>query len=137
MRIGFGIGFERETVTPGTYASLGDILDVVPPTKTRGVVDATTHAAADGYRRFISALRDAGEAEVVIGFDPGGTTWDDLNADFDDDDPHNYRIPFPADAGTPNVTFSAFVTELGPATPMEDKMTARAKFKLDGKPTWS
>lgn len=136
-KIGFGLAFQRETDTPDTYASLGELVDGTPPTMTRETVDATHHGSANRVRRFIGGLRDAGEAEAVIHYEPGGTAWDDLKADYDDDDPHNYKIVFPADSGTPSVTFSAFVTELGPATPLADKMVLRAKFKLDGAGTWS
>lgn len=136
-RIGFGIKFQRETTTPGTYADVGELVDATPPTMTRDLVDATHHGVADRFRRFISALRDAGEAEVVIHYEPGGTAFDDLKADFDADDPKNYKLIFPAAAGTPDATFAAFVTELAPATPMQDKMTLRAKMKLNGPASWT
>ena len=133
--IGFGIVFGRETGTPGTYASIGELIDVTPPGKTRETVDATHHGSADKYREFISALRAQKDATAVIAFEPGGDSWDDLDADYEDDAPHKYKITFPD--GTESVIFTAFVTDLTPATPLENKMILTATFKPTGKPTWS
>lgn len=134
-KTGFGITFGRESATPGTYTTLAQVTDVTPPGASREVVDGTHHGSTGGWREFISSLRSQKDGSLVLNYEPGGDAWDDLKADLDDDDPHKYKITFPG--GTESVIFTAFVTDLTPATPMADKMTLAVTLKPTGAPTWS
>lgn len=133
-KTGFGTTFAIESATPGTYTSLGELVDVTPPALTRETVDATNHASPERMREHIGGMRDQSEAAIVLNYDPGNASWDALKAAYDDDASKNYKITFPDGE---SVIFPALVTELAPATPMADKMTLAAKFKPTGVPTWS
>jgi predicted secreted protein len=134
--IGYGITFAKgDGATPTeAFTALGEVFGSVPPSLSRETVDATHMLSANRVREHISGMRDSGEAEIELNYVPGGTAWDALKASYDSDDPINYKITF-SNAAT--VIFPALITELTPTTPMADKMTLKAKFKLTGAPTWS
>lgn len=134
-KTGFGIKFGRETATPDTYADIAEIKDVTPPGASREVVDATHHGSEEGWREVIAALKSQKDCTLVFNYVPGGSAHADLMTDLADDDAHKYKITFPG--GTESVIFTAFVTNVSPATPMDDVMTCSASFKPTGKPTWS
>lgn len=128
--LGFGIQFKRGNgADPQVFTTIGNLVDVTPPTKTRETKDATHHGVANRIRKVIAGLRDLGEATIVLHFDPGGTAEDDLNDDFMSDVPVDYKIVYPNAEEDP---FTAFVTELSPATPLDDVMKISAKLKLTG-----
>lgn len=135
-KIGFGttLGKGAADGPPETFASLGELNMITPPGLTRETVDATSHASADRVREFIAGLRESGEAIFELNYIAGGAAWDALKASYDSDAPGNWKITFP---NAESVIFPGLVTELGPETPMADKMTLKGKIKATGKPTWS
>lgn len=133
----FGTIFERETVTPGTYAAIAQVANIGGPTLSRETVDATAHDSPNRWRQFIAGLRDAGEVTLELLFDPDNTGHTDLRSDLATlDTIKNYRIKFPDP--TPTVwTFAAWVTRFEPRAPMDEKLTASVTFKLSGVPTFA
>lgn len=133
----FGTIFERETVTPGTYAAIAQVANIGGPTLSRETVDATAHDSPNRWRTFIAGLRDAGEVTLELLFDPDNTGQTDLRSDLATlDTIKNYRIKFTDP--TPTVwTFAAWVTRFEPRAPMDEKLTASVTFKLSGAPTFA
>lgn len=125
--LGFGVKFGKKA--GAVFTSLGDLVDFTPPTKTRETKDATHHGVANRVRKFIGALRDLGEASFVLHFEPGGDTETALNADFLNDDAVSYTVVYP---GEEEDTFLGLITELSPATPLDDVMKISGKIKLSG-----
>jgi predicted secreted protein len=133
--IGHGATFTRETSTPGTYAALGELIDPGSLSRSRDTVDATHSGSTDGYREYISGLRDAGEFTCVIALEPSASASSahaTLTTDFDSNSSKNYRFTFPSGVYW---TFAAFITSIEEAVPLDDRMTLSLTFKRSGKPT--
>lgn len=129
---GFGAKFEVLTATgPDVWTRIGELNDLQPPEISRDTHDATHYESDDGYREFIPGLKDGGEATIEYNLIPGGTTDDQVQTLMDDDDLQKFRVVFPNAA---KLTFDGFVTTVGRATPMDDKMTGSATIKVSGKP---
>jgi len=128
--IGHNTLFQRD---PGTtvYATLAEVTSITPPNITRDTIDATHMLSTERYREFISGLRDGGECSIELNFVPGGTAMTALLLDLADDTDVPYKIIFPNSSVW---TFNAFLTALSPEAPLDDKMTATATFKINGKP---
>lgn len=130
---GFGTKFQYEgTHGSGTFTDFAEVVEINPPEVTRETVDATHLASDNGYREFIPALLDAGEVEIVYNLIPGNTADDVIVTHLESNTIRNYRIEFPNGA---KFGFAAMCTAHQRATPMDDKMTGSATFKLTGKPT--
>ncbi|MFW2541532.1 phage tail tube protein [Primorskyibacter sp. 2E107] len=127
-QIGFGSDFLRGVT------SVGEVLSITPPSLTRDVVDATHMKSTEGWREYISALRDGGEVSVEIQSKPSSTAFQALVADLADDDPVSYSIGFPDGSSW---TFSAFLTGLESTDPLDDRITSTATFKITGKPVFA
>jgi hypothetical protein len=132
--IGHGTTFAKSDMggTP-VYTALADVISIEGPGLTRDTVDATHMGSTERFREFVGGLRDAGEVTIELNFDPGGTAQIALVASYRSDSAINYRITFP-DATI--WEFAAFVTSISPTTPLDDKMTLSAGFKLTGKPAF-
>lgn len=119
---GFGISI---TFASGFFA---EILSVDGPGLDRASVGTTHAGTTDGWATFIpSDIKDPGELEVEIAFDP-------------DEEP-----PIDDAAETITVTYpngatwacSGFMTGFRPSVPIDDRMTASCTLKWSGKPTFT
>lgn len=129
--IGYNAVFERDDTG---FSAIAEVVSITPPQMSKDTPDATHLGSPDGYREFISGLRDAGEVSLELNYVPSDATQALLRTDFDADTSRSYRITFP-DAST--ITFDGFVTALSPSVPLDDKMALSVTLKVTGKPVFS
>jgi predicted secreted protein len=128
--IGFGITFARKTST-NTYQVLAEVVEFNPPETTRDAVDFTHHGSPERWREFKPGLKDAGETTLVYNLIPGEAD-DDVIADhFASNAVDDWRVTYPNGA---TLDIRGFATSHSHATPLDDKMTGSATFKISGKP---
>lgn len=134
-RIGHGTQFHRSSdgTSGGTFAKVGRVRDLTPPALSRDPVESTDMESEDRWREFIGGLKDGGELNFEITFDPGSTETTDFMSDLNTDEPGYYKIIFPS---ADEWGFSALMTGFEPTTPVGEKMTASVTFKVSGKPGW-
>ena len=134
--VAIGDVIEAETFAgSGVYFRIGEVTNLPPPNQTADSQQFTHMESPGGVHEFRPGLIDPGDQNLEVNYIPGGTAHADLMTDLADDDAHKYKITFPG--GTETVIFTAFVTDVSPATPIADVMTCSASFKPTGKPTWS
>lgn len=132
--IGFGSDLLKGNADgpPETFTSLGvEITAITPPGMSRDAVDVTHMSSPNSTREFIAGLIDAGEFSIEFNFIPATsdavlTALQAAKA--------NWQLLF---ANSIAWTFAAFCTGYTPTTPLGDKMSATATFKVSGLPTAS
>lgn len=130
----WGTQFLRNT-TGSTYIVIASVTDISGPSREREAIEVTAHDSPNQYREFVKGLKDGGEVELTINYDPGSTTINDLDDDFEEDDLRLYKIKiFPGTINEWTWTFSALITSLGDEFPHDDKMERTVTFKISGKP---
>ncbi|WP_200302226.1 phage tail tube protein [Streptomyces adelaidensis] len=128
----FGTQLQRgDGATPETFSPLANVTDITPPGIERETYDVTAHDSPDAWREFTGGLKDGGEVELDINYDP--REHDGLIADFADSAPRNYKIVWPGTLG--NWAFAAILTNFEPEAPHDDKLAASLTLKVSGKPT--
>lgn len=135
-RDGFGTLFQRATGTaPGvTYETIANVTNIGGPERTRETIDVTAHDSPGGWMQFLGGLKDGGEISLDINYDPSESTHD-LDDDFDDAVPRNYRIiilPETDDEHTWQI--AGIMTNCGDEFPYDDKMARSMTIKVSGKP---
>ena len=65
--LGFGAVFAYESAT-SVFTALAEVLSITPPEITTETTDVTHLGSDDGFREFIAALRDGGEATVNMNY---------------------------------------------------------------------
>lgn len=113
---------------------LPDVVSLTPPNQTRDSIDTTTHDSASDYREFISSLIDAGEATVLIHYDPNSDADQAIIDAFAAGDLRAFAMDINTSIGTQRrVSGSALLTGYAPADiVIDDKMTATVSFKVSG-----
>jgi len=128
---GFGVKFARKTGA-STYTEFAEVTDITQPEETRDPVEFTHHKSPDGYKEFKpSKLTDAGELTVVYNYIPAEADDETVQAHFATKAVEDWRVIYPNGA---TFDFRGFVTSKQPTTPIDDRMTGSATFKLTGKP---
>jgi len=132
---GVGTKFMRRLASGSSSAAwtqLAEVNSITGPNKTRATIDVTSLDSAGGYREFIASFRDPGEVSLNMNFTLD--SYDDMNADFESDSANDYQIILP-DAGETTFDFAGFVSALGMATPLDDKVSADVTIKITGQVT--
>ncbi|MDX3689952.1 phage tail tube protein [Streptomyces europaeiscabiei] len=128
----FGTQLQRgDGATPEVFTPLANVTDITPPGIERETYDVTAHDSEDAWREFIGGLKDGGEVELDLNYDP--REHDSLLSDFADAVPRNYKVVWPGTLG--NWAFKAIITNFEPEAPHDDKLAASVTYKVSGKPT--
>ncbi|MEU9777144.1 phage tail tube protein [Streptomyces sp. NPDC047968] len=131
-----GTQFLRDTTGSGAYAVIASVTDISGPSRSRESIEVTAHDSPNKYREFIKGLKDGGEVEITLNYDPASATHAALDADFEEDDLRSYQVVIlPGDPDEHTWTLTAMITDLGDSYPTDDKMERTATFKISGKPT--
>ncbi|WP_060877797.1 phage tail tube protein [Streptomyces scabiei] len=128
----FGTQLQRgDGATPEVFTPIANVTDITPPGIERETYDVTAHDSEDAWREFIGGLKDGGEVELDLNYDP--REHDSLLADFADAVPRSYKVVWPGTLG--NWAFKAIITNFEPEAPHDDKLAASVTYKVSGKPT--
>ncbi|WP_329615010.1 hypothetical protein OG244_19415 [Streptomyces brevispora] len=131
-----GTQFLRDTTGAGAFAVIANVTDISGPSRQREAIEVTAHDSPNKYREFIKGLKDGGEVELTINWDPGNTGHLALDADFEEDDLRDYQvIVLPGDPDEHTWDLSGLITDIGDAYPTDDKMERTVTVKISGKPT--
>lgn len=133
---GFGIQLAYES--SGNYVTVGEIIDVTPPSISKDTIETTHHATTDGIRTFVGGLVDTGEASLEVNYDVAGTEHVFLRdaALSANDTATNFRITY-SDSANTTETFAAIVTGFEASSPIDDRITATITLKVSGDITYA
>jgi predicted secreted protein len=132
----FGTLFKRGNgATPTeTFTTIANVTSISGPERTRETLDVTSHDSPDGWMEFIGGLKNGGEVQLELNYDPSDDTHD-LDADFDDDAARNYQIVLLPDTADEHTwSLAGVMTNLSDEFPYDDKMSRKMTIKVSGKP---
>lgn len=115
-----------------TYTQVAEVISITWPGYKRDAVDVTYMDSTDQFREYIPGLMDGGEVTVEMNWVPSAS--DVIITALTASATGQFKITY--NAGV-NVVFKAVVTAYQPQSPLGDKLSATATFKVTGKPTWS
>lgn len=118
-------------VTGSTFTALAEVTEMTLPETSRDSVDFTHFGSPDLHREFKPGWSDAGEASVTYNLVPGLADDAVIATHLGSRAVEAWRFQFPNGA---KLDFKAFATRHGRATPIDDKMTGSATWKVTGKP---
>lgn len=116
--------------SPGTFTTIGELLDVTPPELMRNSFDAT--AQADNIDGFVMGVLRRGELTFSINFLPANATHDQLTglyASIIAKTKDGFKVTYP-DATTWVV--SGFVSKISPKDPLDNVRTADVGVRPSG-----
>ena len=96
---------------------------------TADEIEDTVYGAG-GWKTFVQGLKDAGTFDLVLNYDSTNTQHKGLVTSFKNGTSDPYKITFP---DTSYLTFTAFVSGVGLATPKDEKIQRTFTLRIDGK----
>jgi len=126
---GLGTSFRRWDGI--NWIHIAEIETITGPTKVRDTIEVVTLDSVDGYRDYLSGLRDGGNVTFTMVF--RRDTYDILDTDFESNTLQNYEIFLPDDELT-SFEFEGLVTELPLTIPPGNKVTVDVTIKISGQP---
>ena len=113
-------------------APIAELIRVTPSKKTRKQVDLTNHESPDNYEETVKGRKKSEplQSQVTYEKDVRAT----LDAAFEDEDEHAFELQYP-DGSKDNWT--GFISELGPETPLGERMTCSLAIAVNGKVTYA
>ncbi len=127
--IGFATIFSK--VVGNVATPFAEITELTPPGMSRDSNDYTHFGSPNRTREFKPGLIDPGELTTTYNLIPGVGDDAVISTHVASGLVDAWRITFPNGA---TLDFNAFATKHNRATPMADKMTGSATFKVSGKP---
>jgi len=106
----------------GSFTTIGDLRNITPPPLMRNAIETTSHNEVE--ESFVVGIRRKGELTFTIGFVPSGTTHGPsagLIKSWLDGTKDGWKITFPDGS---QWIFSGFTTNVAPAAPVDDGLTA-------------
>lgn len=131
--IGYGTLFKKKTA-PDTYITLAEVVEFEPPETTIDAVETTHHTSPERWREYIPGMKDAGETTLTYNLIPGEADDDTVNDEIEAGGKSEWQIEYPNGA---TLDIKGFFTSHSRATPLEDRMTGAATFKISGKPVFT
>nr|WP_047166903.1 phage tail tube protein [Sphingomonas sp. Y57] len=123
--------FKKKTGA-STYVVLAEVVEFNPPEMTRDSVEFTHFSSPDRWREYKPGLRDGGEVSLTYNLIPGEADDDQVADSFAGDVVEEWQVEYPNGA---KLDIKGFFTAHSAATPINDRMTGGATFKISGKPT--
>ncbi|GHH83866.1 phage tail tube protein [Streptomyces capitiformicae] len=131
-----GTQLKRDSNGAGVFVTIASVEDLSGPSRTRNMIDVSAHDSPDNYREFVKGMKDGGEVTATINYQPGETTHQALDADFEEDELRDYQLVLlPGDADEHTWDFTAGISDISDEFPLDDKMAREVTFKISGKPT--
>jgi hypothetical protein len=131
----WGTQFLRDTTGAGVFEVIAQVTDISGPSREREAIEVTAHDSPNQYREFVKDLKDGGEVELTINYDPGSPTHQDIDDDFEEDALRDYQVKiFPGTLNEWTWDFAGLITACGDEFPHDDKMERTVTFKISGKP---
>lgn len=124
-----GIGTIFQKKVGPAYESISNLLSISGPGSARDTVDNTVLDDDDGFRDFITGLRDGGTLSFDMQFTREG--YESILEDFNDDDPQDYALFF-VKQGEGAILFKGFVTDLPLDIPLNDVIKCSVSIKITG-----
>ncbi len=121
--------------SPEVFTTVAYVSNISGPNMTAGTYDVSNHNDVNGYRTFISGLKDGGEISTELFFDPNDTTHADIIDLFEDNSVVNWKIELSKTSPAKSWTFKGVVVGFEQEYPVDGPKTAKLTIKISGKPT--
>ena len=127
--LGYNVDFS--IYNGSAYVQVAEVTNITWPGYKRDAIDVTYMDSASSFREYIAGLIDAGEVSVEMNWVPSAT--DPILAAMTAG-VGQFKIQY---NGGVNIVFKAVVTGWSTQSPLGEKLSGTATFKLTGVPTWA
>ena len=142
-QLGYGITLSAGATAAANAATipLGGLTEITFPAISRDAVEVTAHDSPNGFREYIAGMKKVGELQLSLNVIPGNATHDHIvlmqavamnqQADF------FFELTYAQMAGTPKVSFRAFVLDFEGDGPVDAPLTGTLTLRPVSVPAWT
>ncbi|HXM32297.1 MAG TPA: phage tail tube protein [Chthoniobacterales bacterium] len=128
-QVGYGTLLQRAGVT------VLEVLKVGGPGMKADMKEVSNMLSPNTYKEFVAGLREGGDVTFEMNYIPKDATQITLRQDFEGGVQSSWTIVLPGALGT--WTFTAMVSALTPAIPVDDRIVCSGTLRITGKPVLS
>lgn len=126
------VSLHRSTDQGSTYGDpIASVITLEPGERVAEPVEATGYGAGHDYKEWDYGLKDGGEYNVTIRYQPAQTEAEAFIDSFENDVKEYLQLQFPAPISKAE-SFRCIVTKIGKAIPKEGQIDRMFTFKVDG-----
>lgn len=136
MAKAFGTKLQMTIAT--VLTDIAKVTNVKPYSKKVDIIDNSSHDSTEEWREKLAGMKDAGEVQLDLNYDPAATTHKALEDALDAGTAIVFAIKF-ANAPTGRVTgtFSGIVKGLDVGAPFDSKYSGNVVIEISGKIAWA
>lgn len=128
--LGYGTLFQTESLdSPNDWVTAAEVTNLTLPSPSRDSIDLAHETGPDEWTESMPGKPRPGEMSIEFNFIPGADGYNSLKLEMDDKTIRRRRIVFP---NGEIMEFSAYVADMSSEAPIDNRMTATAKFQLSG-----
>lgn len=120
--------------TPEAFATIAEIIKLVPPKMKRDAMEVTNHQTGSGWREYIAGFRDGGEMEVEANWVPSNATHNSttgiIHVFANVNTNRNFKLVLPDGLGT--LSFAGHINGLEPDLDLEKQGMLKFTLKVSG-----
>jgi len=119
--------------------AIGNIISIGGPDMSKDAIDKSTMDSTNKWREFFGGMKDGGEISLEINYDGTALGTANLLAAQMTETAQSVALVFPDgtnSTASSDFSFSGFLTALGHAIPLDDKVTQSVTIKVTGTPTY-
>jgi len=131
-----GTGVKVKITVSAALTAITNLLDADLPPQLKELAEMSTHPTTGSttYRQFVdTGLRELGEFQMTLGWDPSETTHAEVLTIFAGTDPVDMSVEDPA--GNEVIAFSAHIRQISRISKMTDGYKAQVTIRPTGAPT--
>jgi predicted secreted protein len=125
-----------DTASPTVYTKVAEVLSISGPEVTAEEIDVTSLDSANGYKEYITGLKDGGSVSLEANWIKSNTQQTSLRDLVDSGTTRWFRIVF-ADSPNTVAVFQGVVTTYSMAAEPTAQLKANFSVRISGQITWS
>lgn len=137
-KIGYGTQLKMgDGASPEVFTPIAEVHNFGGPGKSQEAVDATHTDSPSRTKEKIAGMAEEGDITIDINWVPSDATQDNtdgLRSKIGSATPTNFEMVFP---DAEQAAFAGIITDMSPAQPIEDRMTASVTITPTGVITWT
>lgn len=118
--------------SPEVFTTVAGVKSIDGPNTELAFIESTDFDSSGGFREYIAGLKDPGQLQMTLHFDPGSTGHISLLTKHDAGTLHNFKLQLLSGSPGKKWSFAAYVASVGPRLEVDGLIEAQVTLRITG-----